>query len=142
MKKLILVLTILISAATSFISCNKTATNNNSSATLSLLQQTWTRRSTVFYTIPTTYVLWSSTATFTFSPDLNFYESSPPVSVVTIPYRLLGDDSTLIFTYPDTIYPHVVYDTNYITSITNHQLVLHGFWPRTTFAIKRDTLWR
>lgn len=127
-------------------SCSKSSTNN-SSARLSLLQQTWTRRSTAAYTLPyTTWAFWDPSMTFTFSIDDNLYENFPGRPIVTTPYRLLADDSTLIFTRPDTPFPRVQYDTNYITSLTSHLLAMHGFWrpytnPTYSF-VKCDTLWR
>ena len=125
--------------------CSKSSTN--SSARFSLLQQTWTKRSTAAYTLPyTTWAFYDPSETFTFSIDGNLYEAIPTRPTSSIPYRLLTDDSTLIFTWPDTPFPKVQYDTNYITSLTSHLLIMHGSWrpytnPTYTF-LKCDTLWR
>ena len=47
-------------------------------------------------------------------------------SQISQPYVLLSDDSTLILTVESPI-DEIFYDTNYISSITEHYLVYRGF---------------
>lgn len=123
------------------ISCSKTNSNNTNSTKHTLLLSTWNFKSTTFIqiggpglfrfipTVPTTYDF-NSAGIFTIQP------SSP---LISYPYTLLADDSTLIFNTNPGGTP--VYDTNFITLINSNNLVYHGFNPPGTF-VTIDSLYR
>jgi len=123
------------------ISCSK-ANTDSTSARLSLLQHTWTGRATALYYpdgTPFARVRYNTNTTWTFTKDFNFVTSDPATSTSYRPYQLMPGDTTLIFVNTFTT-PHT-YDTNYITSLTEHVLIYHGV-DDLSQLITRDTLTR
>jgi hypothetical protein len=135
---------IIISMVTLFTACSKADEKVSRSQRLVFLQQTWTSRTTRFYTSDNTQSPYTTgygpyTTTFTFTTDNIYYNS---YTNKPIPYSLLPDDSTLIFTYTNIPQPdQPIYDTNYITSISNSELIFHGYNKSLAMA-SRDTLRR
>ena len=125
------------------ISCNKHNENDNRSARLVLLQQTWTSRVTRLYypngDASQYYLDYFGNPTFTFAGDFRYYQSTTTNKMY---YTLLPDDSTVIFTFPNISQPsQPIYDTNYISSISGNELIFSGL-DYATGMNAHDTLRR
>ena len=124
------------------LSCSKSSPKDNRSAKLILLQNTWnfnsiTLNSTIDGTQQGKLFPYQTTSEYNINGIL--YNKSTATSPDNKPYRLLSDDSTLIFTITDNT--GIFYDTNRISSLTNNELVYHGFnREKTLFVI--DSLTR
>jgi hypothetical protein len=109
-------------------SCKK----DSDTSEVNLLQNRWNHKSTNIYATDGSFH-----HVFTPSQPV-FYDFNSNGSIIVTPaygatlfYNLLSDDSTLIISGTDA-FGSPVNDTNFITSLTDHDLVYHSFNPVRT----------
>ena len=107
-------------------SCSKLdSTEKTTDIDLSLLPGTWTFRHSLFYDQNQLVAIgyFPPNTTFSFAPNGIYYEYTPDSTYQT-PYVILNTSSDIVFSRQTTI--GIFYDTTHITSLTSHELILHG----------------